>query len=159
MCPPQKQAKTQPKLLFFTIHLLFVTSNQIPTYRRPNLLLTSSIYWDFLPLEIQGRFKQAKVYHTFYYFVWKENPHKPLKVVAAKISFPHCICYWYNFLRWMFFILRVIKDITFRENLSLLWDFWSAMLLLSLKSVFYRKFMFYALSPQKRHDANTRVPK
>ena len=94
------------KLLFFTIYLLFVTSNQIPTYGRPNLPLTSSIYLDFLLLEIRGRFEQAKVYHTFFYFVWKETPHEPLKVAAAKNPFLQCVCYWYNLLRWTFFILR-----------------------------------------------------
>ena len=55
------------KLLFFTINLHFVTSNQIPTHVKPNLPLTSSIYLVFLPLDIQGRLKQTKVYHTFFF--------------------------------------------------------------------------------------------
>ena len=75
------------KLLFFTINLHFVTSNQISTYRKLNLPLTSSIYFVFLPLEMQKRLKQTKVCHAFSYFVWKETTHKPLKVAAANILF------------------------------------------------------------------------
>ena len=75
------------KLLFFTLNLHFVSSNQIPTYRKLNLPLTSSIYFVFLPLEMQKRLKQTKVCHAFSYFVWKETTHKPLKVAAAKSLF------------------------------------------------------------------------
>ena len=39
------------KLLFLTINLRFVTSNQISKYRKLNLPLTSSIYLVILPLE------------------------------------------------------------------------------------------------------------
>ena len=75
------------KLLFFTINLHFVTSNQISTFRKLNLLLSSSIYFVFLPLEMQKRLKQTKVCHAFSYFIWKETTHKPLKVAAAKSLF------------------------------------------------------------------------
>ena len=75
------------KLLFFTINLHFVTSNQISTQRELNLPLINSIYFIFLPLEMQKRLKQSKVYHTFSYFVRKEMTHKPLKVAAAKFLF------------------------------------------------------------------------
>ena len=93
------------KLLFFTINLHFVTSNRIPKYRKPNLHLTSSIYLVFLPLEMQGRLKETEVCYTFFYFVWKEATYKPLKSGSSKNPFLQCICYWYNFLRWMFLIL------------------------------------------------------
>ena len=36
---------------------------------------------------MEARLKQTKVYHTFFYFVWKEKTHKPLKVAAAKTIF------------------------------------------------------------------------
>ena len=75
------------KLLFFIINLHSVTSNQISTYRKLNLSLTSSIYFVFLPLEMQTRLEQTKAYHAFSYFVWKETIHKPLKVAAAKTLF------------------------------------------------------------------------
>ena len=44
LCQPQKQTKTQHyfKLLFLTTNLLFVTSNQIPTYRKLNFLLQAA---------------------------------------------------------------------------------------------------------------------
>ena len=47
------------KLLFFTIHLHFITSNQTSTYRKLNLPLSSSIFFAFLPLEMQNRLKQT----------------------------------------------------------------------------------------------------
>ena len=78
------------KLLFFTINLHFVISNQIPAYRKSNLPLKSDSY-SALPLDMQGRLKQIKVYHAYsriiFYFVWKETMHKPLKVPAAKALF------------------------------------------------------------------------
>ena len=40
-------------------------------------------FFVFLPLEMQKRLKQTKVYHAFSYFVWKETTHKPVKVAAA----------------------------------------------------------------------------
>ena len=57
------------KQLFFTINLHFVTSNQISTYRKLNLPLSSSIYFVSLPLEMQKRLQQTKVCHKFSYFV------------------------------------------------------------------------------------------
>ena len=75
------------KLLFFTINLHFVTSNQISIYRKLNLPLTNSIYFVFLPLEMQKRLKQTKVWHAFSYFIWKKTSHKPLKLAAAKSLF------------------------------------------------------------------------
>ena len=76
------------KLLFFLINLHFVLLNQISPYRKLNLPLTSSVYFVFLPLEIQKRLQQANVYHRFSYFVSKETTRKPLKVTAAKAVFP-----------------------------------------------------------------------
>ena len=49
------------KLLFFTINLHFATSNQISTYKKLNLPLTSSNYFVFLPLEMQNRLEQTEV--------------------------------------------------------------------------------------------------
>ena len=76
------------KLLFFLINLHFVLLNQISPYRKLNLPLTSSVYFVFLPLEIQKRLQQTNVYHRFSYFVSKETTRKPLKVTAAKAVFP-----------------------------------------------------------------------
>ena len=75
------------KLLFFIINLLFVLSNQLSTYQKLILHLTSSVYFVFFPLEMLNRLKQTKVYHTFSHFVWKETTHKPLKLVAARTLF------------------------------------------------------------------------
>ena len=75
------------KLLYFTINLHFVTSNQAFTDGKLNLPSTSSIYVAFLPLEMQKWLQQIKIYHTFSYFVWKETTYKPLQVPAAKTLF------------------------------------------------------------------------
>ena len=135
------------KLLFFTINLHFVTSNQISTYRKLNLPLTSSIYFVFLPLEMQKRLKQTKVCHAFSYFVWKETTHKPLKVAAAKslfssvyiigtTCFGECFSFYVitkrHYFSWKFIVtLRL---------------FLSAIFLLFLKPVFWKKSVIYALS-------------
>ena len=90
LCPPQKIGESTTnisKLLFFTINLHFVTSNQTSTYRKLNFPLTSSIYLVFLHLEMQKRLKQTKAYHAFSYLFWKELTHKPLAVAAAKSLF------------------------------------------------------------------------
>ena len=47
------------------MNLYFATSNQISIYKKLNLILTSSIYLVFLPLEMQKRPKETKVYHVF----------------------------------------------------------------------------------------------
>ena len=75
------------KLMFFPINLHFFKSNQISTYGKLNLTFTSSIYFVFLPLEMQKRLELTKAYHSFSYFVWKETIYKPLKVAAAKSLF------------------------------------------------------------------------
>ena len=48
------------------MNLYFATSNQISIYKKLNLILTSSIYLVFLPLEMQKRPKETKVYHMFF---------------------------------------------------------------------------------------------
>ena len=60
---------------------------KISIYRKLNLPLTNSIYFVFLPLEMQKRLKQIKVYHAFCYFTLKETTDKHLKVAAAKTLF------------------------------------------------------------------------
>ena len=136
------------KLLFFKINLHFVTSNQISTFRKLNLILSSSIYFVFLPLEMQKRLKQTIVCHAFSYFVWNKTTHKPLKVAAAKSLFSSVYIIGTTCFDEYFSFYVVSKMITFSESSSLLWYFLGAMLLLSLKSVLWKKSVFYVLSPQ-----------
>ena len=108
------------KLLFFTINLHFATSNQISRYRKLNLPLTSSIYFVFLPLEMQKRLNRPK-YNAFSCFIWKETTHKPVKVAAAKslfssvyiigtTSFDECFSFYVitkrHYFSWKFIITR-----------------------------------------------------
>ena len=99
------------KWLFFAINLHFVISSQIFTYGKLNLPLTSSICFVCLPLEMQKRLKQTEEYDAIY---------KPLKVAAAKTLFSSV------------YFIGTTCDVTLRFFLT-------AMLLLSLKPVFWKK--------------------
>ena len=57
------------KLVFFTLTLHFLTSNEITTHRNLSLPLTTSIYLVFLPLEIQT----DQLYHAFLNLFEKNN--------------------------------------------------------------------------------------
>ena len=137
------------KLQFFTINLHFVTSNQLSKYGKLNFPLISSVYFAFFPLEMQRRLKQIKVYHTFSHFVWKKNDPQTFKSGSSKNPFLQCVCYYYNLLRWMFFILcDTWKKLLFMKVYRCCEIVLSAMLLLSLKSAYFKKSVFYDLSPQ-----------
>ena len=59
------------------------------TYGKLNFLPITGIYLVFFFLEMQKKLVQTKVYYKLCYSVWKETCHKPLKVAAAKNSFPN----------------------------------------------------------------------
>ena len=59
------------------------------TYGKLNLLPIKSIYLVFSSRKRQIRLIQIKVYYKFFYSVWKETSHKPLKVTTAKNTFPN----------------------------------------------------------------------
>ena len=128
------------------IKLHFITSNQIPTYRKPHFPLTSSIYLVFLPLEMKRRLKQTKVYYTFFLLYLKRSKPQTFKSGSCKSLFLQYVCYWYNLLWWIFFILcdnwkTFLFIIVYRYSEIVL----TAMLLLSLKAVFWRKSVFYVI--------------
>ena len=52
----------------------------------------------------------------------KRNDPETFKNGSCKNPFFQCVCYCYNLLRWIIFILSV-EDIAFHESLSLLFDF------------------------------------
>ena len=137
------------KLLFFIINLHSVTSNQISTYRKLNLPLTSSIYFVFLPLEMQKKTRTDQSIPRVFLLCLKRNDPQTFKSGSCKNPFLQCVCYCYNLLRWMFFILcDNWKTLLFMKVCRYSEIFLSAMLLLSLKPVFWKKSAFYALSPQ-----------
>ena len=109
------------KLLFFAINLHFATSNQMSTYRKLNLPLTSSNYFVFLSLEMQKRLEQTKVYHALSYFVCKKTTHKLLKVAAAKTLFSSVFvigttCFDECFL---FYVIHVRHCFSWKINVTL----------------------------------------
>ena len=121
------------KLLFFAINIHFVTSNQVSRYRKQHLPFSSSIYFVFLPLKMQKRLKQTKLFHAFSYFFWKETTHKPLKVAASLFSSVYVIgtTYFDEFI----VVQRLCSPFC-----SFLWSQ-----------------CFEGLSPHNQHDANTKV--
>ena len=76
------------KLLFFKINLHFGTSEYISTYGKLDLLPINSIFWFSLLEKGKEDWCRPKYTTSFPYSVLKEVSHKPLKVAAAKISFP-----------------------------------------------------------------------
>ena len=128
------------------ISLHFIKSNQISTYRKLNLPLTSGIYFGFLPLAMQKRLKQTKVYHSFSYFVWKETTQKPLKVAAAKTLFSSVYFIGTTSFDESFLLCLITGGHYFLWKFIVTLRLWSALLLLSLKLVFWKKsriFMCY----------------
>ena len=112
------------QLMFFPINLHFVKSNK-STYRKLNLPFTSSIYFVFLPLEMQKRLELTKAYHSFSYFVWKETIYKPLKVAAAKslfssvyvigtTCFDECFLFYVisgrHYFSWKFIVILILLE-------------------------------------------------
>ena len=123
------------KLPIFIINLHFVASNQIFTYRKLNLSLTSSIYFVFLPLEMQKtlineQWTDKSILHVFLLCI-KRNDQQTFKCSSYKNLFFQHVCYCYNLLRLIFFILRdKCKTLLFMKVCRYSEIFLSAMLLL-----------------------------
>ena len=123
------------KLPIFIINLHFVASNQIFTYRKLNLSLTSSIYFVFLPLEMQKtlineQWTDKSIPHVFLLCI-KRNDQQTFKCSSYKNLFFQHVCYCYNLLRLIFFILRdKCKTLLFMKVCRYSENFLSAMLLL-----------------------------
>ena len=123
------------KLPIFIINLHFVASNQIFTYRKLNLSLTSSIYFVFLPLEMQKtlineQWTDKSIPHVFLLCI-KRSDQQTFKCSSYKNLFFQRVCYCYNLLRLIFFILRdKCKTLLFMKVCRYSEIFLSAMLLL-----------------------------
>ena len=134
--------------VFHNKSTLSPTSNQISTYIKLNLPLTSNIYFVFLPLEMQKTRTGQSIPRVFLLCLKRNNP-QTFKSGRWKNSFLQPVFYCYNLLRWMFFVLcdnwkalLLMKVYRYSEI------FLSAMLLLSLKPVFWKMSVFYRLSSQ-----------
>ena len=128
------------KLLFFTINLHFVVSKQISR--------TSSVYLVFLPLEVQRRLQQTKVYHEFSHFVWKETTRKPLKVTSAKTLFSNVfVIYTTCFDEWFLFCVITGRHY-FSWKIKVTLRFFKAPWCYFLWSQCFMKSVFHALSPE-----------
>ena len=125
------------KFLFFIINLHSVTSIQISIYiyKNLNLPLTSSIYFVFLPLEMQKKTQTDQSIPCVFLLCLKRNDPQTFKCQLQK-SFPP-VCMLLLKLALMFFILcDNWKTLLFMKVCRYSEIFLSAMLLLSLKPVF-----------------------
>ena len=106
--------------MFFTIHLHFITSNQISAYKKLNLPLSSSIFC----LLISGNAKQTQTDQSMPHVFLQETTQKPLKVTSAKSIFSSVYMLLVELDSVIVFhSMWSLKDITFRESLSLPWTF------------------------------------
>ena len=101
---------------------MFFKSNQIPTYRKPHLSLSSSICLVFLSLEMQGRLIRPKYVKRFFYYVWKEATHKSLNVAAVKSLFSSVYVIGKTCFKEYFLFYVMIGRFPFHNSLSLLRD-------------------------------------
>ena len=98
---------------------------------------------------MQRRLMQTKVCYKLFYSLSKEASHKPLKVAAAKKSFPSVFiidttCYNIDTTRWMFFIPCDYWKQYFSHKFNITQRLGATtMLLRSLKQVFWKKSAFY----------------
>ena len=97
----------------------------------------------FSSLEMQRRFIKTKLYYKLLYSVWNETFHKPLKVAAAKKSFPGA--YIIDTSCFECFLFHVITERHYFLNKSIVTQRFgtTAMLLRSLLQLFWKKSAFY----------------
>ena len=135
------------------------------THEKLNLLPIKSIYLVFSSWGRQKRLIQTKVYYKFFYSVWKETSHKPLKTTAAKKSFPSM--YIIDKISFdLCFLFHVIPGKHFLRKFSTTKRFGAiVMLLRSLTLVFWNRSAFYARYLQSNtsmhpyNAVNTKGPK
>ena len=142
-------------MLLPEINLHLVTWDQISTGGKRNFSLKNSILLVFLPLEMQKT--DQSIQHVFSLCL-KRSDSETFKSSSWKKSFLQCEYYWYNLLWWMFLIPHYNwETLFFTQVYSLIVCFLTAMLLISLKHVFWKISVFYVLSKQKQYDDNTKV--
>ena len=109
-----------------------------------NFLLINNIYLIFSSLEMQERLIQTKVYYQLFYSVWKEKSHKSLKVAAAKKSFSSVYIIDTTCFGKCFLFHVIAGRHYFSYNFIVNQRFSTiAMLLRSLRQVFWKKYAFY----------------
>ena len=150
---------------YFSKKIHFGTSEQMSTHKKLNLHPIKSIYLVFSSWGRQKRLIQTKVYYKFFYSVWKETSHKPLKTTVAKKSFPSM--YIIDKISFdLCFLFHVIPGQHFLRKFSTTKRFGAiVMLLRSLTQVFWNRSAFYVRYLQSNtsmhpyNAANTKGPK
>ena len=134
--------------MFFTMNLHFVISKKKSTCRKLSLPLKSSISLVFLPLKMQRKLKHRPKHTFFLLCLNRGDPQTFESGSYKKIFSPVCMLLAQLALINVFILCDICMTLLFTKSLPLLWDSLATMLLLSLKPVFWKKFGFYALSPQ-----------
>ena len=164
VCPFKGAAKLSTKIIVrhknrrkhnilncFFSHKKFTLCNIKPNlpYRKLNLPLASSIYLDILLLEMQTRLLQTKVYHTFFLFCLKKDDPQTFKSSSCKSSFlQYVYILLLQFVSMNVFCSMWWKILLFIKIRCYSETFLIPMFLRSSKPMFWKKFIFYALSPQ-----------
>ena len=149
LCPPKKQAKTQPPFwtaIFLDKFTLAYQSNYL-NIKRNKFISHKQYLLVFSSLKAQRGLTQTNVYHKFFYSVWKETIHQPSKVQQLRKTFSQ-VC--------MLLVQLPLK------NLSLPWgSFQSPCSCVDWKTWFEISsyFNFSLHNIKLKYNANTKVPK
>ena len=113
------------------------------TYGKLNLLITDYINLVFYSLEMHKRLIQANSHYIFLPCL-KTNVSQTFESNRCKKLFSKCVCYWYSLLWWVFFTpCDSQKTLCFIRIYFTQRIFATAMLLRSLKQVFWKRSLFY----------------
>ena len=141
LCPPQKHNQ-HSMLLLFKINLHFGTSGKISKCRKLIFLPIDNIYLVFFSREMQI-LVQTKVATTNFFYCLKRNISQTCKSRSCKKIFHNCVYHSNNLLRCFLFHMIterhyfLFKFIVTKRFCAM------AMLLHSLKQVFWKKSAFH----------------
>ena len=137
---------SKTKIVFVSTTKIFVL-NQIPTYWKLNLSLTCSIYLAVLPRLTSQNSNRPKYTMHFLKFCLKWNNPQTFKSGSNKNPLLQCVFYFHNMSR-CFNLSDNWKTLLFIKVFCYSKIFLIAMLLLSLQTVIWKKFIFHVLYPQ-----------
>ena len=99
--PATKIGENLKTAVFHYKFTLYHIKNQISTYRKLKLSLTSSIYLVLLPLEMLKKTRTDQSISCVFLLCLKRIDPQIFKSSSCKNTFLQCVCYCYNMLPWM----------------------------------------------------------
>ena len=126
----------QFKLVFFTINLHFITSDQVSKYRKLTLPLTSIIYLFDSPLEMRKKdSNKLKLIDTLLFL--KRNDPQSFKGRCCENAFLQREYYWWDLLE--LFLFHVITGWCYFSSWLLLWDWFYCHIVAFLEASFLKE--------------------